>query len=103
MSYYQKCPNCGANNDPGEKCQCEIDTIYTKLANDIEVLANEYDWPLLDFAHMFFDLTIPIVTDTTISECERQAKNEEYYCKFMKIIEDGHEAWKVGKEASAHA
>ena len=23
MAYYKKCPNCGANLDPGEKCDCE--------------------------------------------------------------------------------
>jgi len=22
MSYYRKCPYCGANNDPGESCVC---------------------------------------------------------------------------------
>lgn len=22
MSYYVTCPNCGANLDPGEKCDC---------------------------------------------------------------------------------
>ena len=23
MAFYKKCPNCGANLDPGEKCDCE--------------------------------------------------------------------------------
>ncbi len=23
MAYYWTCPNCGANLDPGEKCDCE--------------------------------------------------------------------------------
>lgn len=23
MSYYNKCPNCGAALDPGEKCDCQ--------------------------------------------------------------------------------
>lgn len=22
MAFYKKCPNCGANLDPGEKCDC---------------------------------------------------------------------------------
>lgn len=24
MAYYKPCPYCGANLDPGEKCDCEI-------------------------------------------------------------------------------
>lgn len=24
MPYYNTCPNCGANLDPGEPCDCEI-------------------------------------------------------------------------------
>lgn len=23
MSYYRVCPNCGANLDPGERCDCQ--------------------------------------------------------------------------------
>ena len=23
MTYYYTCPNCGANLDPGERCDCE--------------------------------------------------------------------------------
>lgn len=23
MPYYKPCPNCGANLDPGEKCDCQ--------------------------------------------------------------------------------
>ena len=23
MAYYRKCPHCGANLDPGEKCDCD--------------------------------------------------------------------------------
>ncbi len=23
MAYYNTCPNCGSNLDPGEKCDCE--------------------------------------------------------------------------------
>jgi hypothetical protein len=26
MPYYWTCPNCGANLDPGEKCDCENET-----------------------------------------------------------------------------
>lgn len=25
MAYYNTCPNCGCNLDPGEKCDCEIE------------------------------------------------------------------------------
>lgn len=25
MAYYYTCPNCGANLDPNEKCDCEND------------------------------------------------------------------------------
>lgn len=40
MAYYNKCPECGANLDPGEKCTCNRDkapemvpdrTVYIKL------------------------------------------------------------------------
>lgn len=24
MNYYHTCPNCGANLDPGEHCDCEV-------------------------------------------------------------------------------
>lgn len=24
MAYYNVCPNCGCNLDPGERCDCEI-------------------------------------------------------------------------------
>lgn len=23
MAYYNTCPNCGSNLDPGERCECE--------------------------------------------------------------------------------
>ena len=26
MAYYWTCPNCGANLDPGEKCDCNNET-----------------------------------------------------------------------------
>lgn len=25
MAYYRRCPCCGANNDPGEICDCQDD------------------------------------------------------------------------------
>ena len=25
MAYYTTCPNCGANLDPGEKCDCYLE------------------------------------------------------------------------------
>ena len=34
MAYYHTCPDCGANLDPGEKCDCQTNKIYiTKEAN----------------------------------------------------------------------
>ena len=24
MSYYRTCPDCGANLDPGERCDCQV-------------------------------------------------------------------------------
>lgn len=30
MPYYWTCPNCGANLDPGERCDCETTTTTTK-------------------------------------------------------------------------
>lgn len=27
--YYWTCPKCGSNNDPGERCDCEKETILT--------------------------------------------------------------------------
>ena len=35
MAYYHTCPDCGANLDPGEKCDCQTNNIYiTKEANN---------------------------------------------------------------------
>lgn len=28
-TYYWTCPKCGSNNDPGERCDCEKETILT--------------------------------------------------------------------------
>lgn len=25
MAYYRRCPCCGANNDPGEICDCQVE------------------------------------------------------------------------------
>lgn len=27
--YYWTCPRCGSNNDPGEKCDCGLETIMS--------------------------------------------------------------------------
>lgn len=27
MAYYNVCPSCGSNLDPGEKCDCEKETV----------------------------------------------------------------------------
>ena len=44
--YYKKCPYCGANNDPGEKCSCQETTpaersIYAAAYN--ETYKKEYE------------------------------------------------------------
>lgn len=28
--YYKTCPDCGANNDPGERCECTKSKPYNK-------------------------------------------------------------------------
>jgi hypothetical protein len=30
MPYYRKCPYCGRNNDPGERCECKKDEHLTE-------------------------------------------------------------------------
>ena len=30
MAQYKKCPYCGANLDPGEKCDCEKETDFSE-------------------------------------------------------------------------
>ena len=27
MAYYETCPNCGASLDPGEKCDCQMNSV----------------------------------------------------------------------------
>ena len=34
MSYYNKCPVCGANLDPGEACNCEEQRSFEKTSKD---------------------------------------------------------------------
>lgn len=29
MTYYKVCPNCGANLDPGEKCDCDCGALHS--------------------------------------------------------------------------
>jgi len=36
MSYFRTCPNCGANNDPCEPCDCQKEdkpTVIVKIIN----------------------------------------------------------------------
>lgn len=33
MSYYKTCPDCGANLDPGERCDCQVD-VSQLIQND---------------------------------------------------------------------
>jgi len=28
--YYKTCPDCGANNDPGERCECKRSQLHNK-------------------------------------------------------------------------
>ena len=39
MALYKKCPICGANLDPGEKCDCQSET--TKLDEKNEFMSKE--------------------------------------------------------------
>ena len=34
MSYYHVCPNCGANLDPGERCDCQLTEYRSGIASD---------------------------------------------------------------------
>ena len=36
MSYFRPCPDCGANLDPEEKCDCrkEVEEVETEVADD---------------------------------------------------------------------
>ena len=45
MSYYNKCPECGANLDPGEECSCgkegekekaPVETVISMGAKDVK-------------------------------------------------------------------
>lgn len=33
MSYYRSCPSCGANLDPGERCDCQNEKTAADAAN----------------------------------------------------------------------
>ena len=35
MALYKKCPICGANLDPGEKCDCKSETSTDDKENDL--------------------------------------------------------------------
>jgi len=37
MSYYRKCPDCGANLDPGEKCDCVFKKSSFLNAEDVKI------------------------------------------------------------------
>ncbi len=37
MAYYNKCPECGANLDPGEECDCNTITVAIKEKAPIEI------------------------------------------------------------------
>lgn len=36
MSYYYKCPNCGANLDPGEICECNTENQNYNVTENCE-------------------------------------------------------------------
>ncbi|MBU5625684.1 hypothetical protein KQI82_01880 [Oscillibacter sp. MSJ-2] len=41
MSYYRKCPECGAALDPGEKCDCELEPRGNPEKNALEPRGNK--------------------------------------------------------------
>lgn len=38
MPYFDKCPYCGANNDPGEKCTCQEEIESDVVPDKIEII-----------------------------------------------------------------
>ena len=42
MAYYNICPNCGCNLDPGEKCDCAIKTRDITNSITIDKKSNQY-------------------------------------------------------------
>lgn len=43
MSYYYKCPNCGANLDPGEICECNTENHNDKTMENCERIRERSD------------------------------------------------------------
>lgn len=41
MAYFNTCPNCGANLDPGEKCTCNEHSHRQMVPDGYEVLTAE--------------------------------------------------------------
>lgn len=37
MPYYHACPDCGANLDPGEKCDCQNNNLHKRKESDENV------------------------------------------------------------------
>ena len=61
MAYYHTCPDCGANLEPGEKCDCQTNKIYiTKEANtNVRNESNDHSChrPYLQnikFSHLYY-------------------------------------------------
>lgn len=42
MAYYNICPNCGCNLDPGERCDCETKTRDISNSITIDKKSNQY-------------------------------------------------------------
>ena len=43
MSLYYQCPECGANLDPGEKCDCEEEQVKESILRQLEYLIARND------------------------------------------------------------
>ena len=43
MSYYKICPNCKANLDPGERCDCETESAKLSSMTTKEVAISAFD------------------------------------------------------------
>ena len=42
MSYYTKCPTCGSNLDPGERCDC-IDVTEMSMQQTANIVSKGYE------------------------------------------------------------
>lgn len=50
MAYYNVCPNCGSNLDPGEKCDCQKEKLKPEETAEATAAAKA-NWKPLDLEH----------------------------------------------------